>query len=127
MPVVDALQEKEARAQARYVRLAPRKVRAVVDLVRGKPVKEALSLLQFVPRRPSRVVEKVIRSAMANATHNYEMLEDRLYVARAYVDEGPVQKRVRPEMRGQAFPVLKRTSHVTVILREQPEVRSGGA
>lgn len=88
---------------------------------------EALSLLRFVPRRASRVVEKVIRSAMANATHNYEMVEDQLYIVRAYVDEGPVLKRTRPEMRGQAFPVLKRSSHVTVILREQPEVRKGGA
>lgn len=125
--MVDVLQEREARAHARYVWIAPRKVRAVIDLVRGKPVAEALSLLRFVPRRASRVVEKVIRSAMANATHNYEMVEDQLCIVRAYVDEGPVLKRTRPEMRGQAFPILKRSSHVTVILREQPEVRKGGA
>jgi len=112
---------KEARAHARYVRIAPRKVRAVVDVVRGKPVQEALALLRFIPRRASRVVEKVIRSAMANARHNYAMDEDRLYIATAYVNEGPSLKRIRPEMRGQAFPIRKRTSHVTVVLRERGE------
>lgn len=112
---------REARAHARYVRIAPRKVRAVVDLVRGKPVAEALSILRFVPRRASRVVEKVIRSAVANARHNHEMAEERLYIATAYVNEGPSLKRIRPEMRGQAFPIRKRTSHVTVVLRERGE------
>lgn len=123
-------EQRQARAHARYVRIAPRKVRIVIDLVRGKPVKEALGLLRFVPKRASRVVEKLIRSAAANATHNYEMEEDRLYVAQAYVDDGPRSKRIRPEMRGQAFPILKRTSHVTVVLQEagsltNPEVRRG--
>lgn len=112
---------REARAHARYVRLAPRKVRAVVDAVRGKPVREALALLAYVPRRASRVVEKVIRSAVANARHNHDMDEDRLYIATAYVNEGPALKRIRPEMRGQAFPIRKRTSHVTVVLRERGE------
>lgn len=113
--------EREARAHARYVRIAPRKVRVVVDLVRGKPAKEALTLLRFVPKRASRTVAKVIQSAMANATHNYEMDEGRLYVARASVDEGPAQKRIQPRMRGQAFPIRKRTSHITVVLRERGE------
>ncbi len=112
---------REARAQARYVRIAPRKVRIVIDLVRGKPVKDAIGVLRFVPKRASRVVEKLIRSAVANATHNYEMDEDRLFVARAFVDEGPRFKRIRPEMRGQAFPILKRTSHVTVVLQERED------
>lgn len=112
---------REARARAMHVRIAPRKVRAVVDVVRGKPVQEALSLLRFIPRRASRVVEKVIRSAAANASHNFEMDEGRLYVATAFVDEGPAAKRIRPEMRGQAFPIRKRTSHITVVLRERGE------
>ncbi len=118
---MEAGERKEARARARYVRIAPRKVRIVIDLVRGKPAKEALDLLRFVPKRASRVVAKVIRSAVANATHNYEMDEGRLYIAEAYVDEGPALKRIRPEMRGQAFPIRKRTSHVTVVLRERGE------
>lgn len=113
--------KREARAQARFVRIAPRKVRIVVDLVRGKSVAEARSILRFVPKRASKVVDKLIKSATANATHNHEMDEGRLYVAQAYVNEGPRFKRIRPEMRGQAFPVLKRTSHVTVVLRERGE------
>lgn len=112
---------REAKAHARYVRIAPRKVRIVIDLVRGKPVKEALDILRFVPKRASGVLAKVIQSAAANATHNFEMEEDRLYVAGAYVNEGPVLKRIRPRMRGQAFAILKRSSHVTVVLRERGE------
>lgn len=112
---------REARAVARFVRVPPRKARAVVDLVRGRPVQEALRMLRFIPRRAARVVEKVVRSAAANAVHNHEMDGDRLYIHRAYVDEGPRLKRVRPEMRGQVFRVLKRMSHVTVILRERED------
>lgn len=110
---------REARAHARHVRIAPRKVRIVVNLVRGKPVAEALSILRFVPKRASSVVEKVIRSAMANATHNYEMDEGGLYIFEAFVNEGTRLKRHRPEMRGQAFPILKRSSHITVVLKER--------
>ncbi|MBX6378089.1 MAG: 50S ribosomal protein L22 [Clostridia bacterium] len=116
------VQPREARAVARYVRIAPRKVRIVIDLVRGKPVDEALHILKFVPKRASKVVEKVVRSAVANATHNYGMDEGRLYIARAFVDEGPRLKRIHPRARGQAFPILKRTSHVTVVVKE----REGG-
>ncbi len=119
--MMEATIQREARAHARYVRIAPRKVRIVINLVRGKPVKEALDILKFVPKRASRVVEKLIRSAVANATHNHEMDEARLFIEQAYVNEGPVMKRVRPEMRGQAFPILKRMSHVTVVLRERGE------
>ncbi|MDI3298960.1 MAG: 50S ribosomal protein L22 [Bacillota bacterium] len=112
---------REAQAVARYVRIAPRKARIVIDLVRGKSVQEARTLLRFVPKRASKIVEKVIRSAAANATHNYNMDEDRLYIHRAYVDGGPVMKRIHPRARGQAFPILKRTSHITVVLRERGE------
>lgn len=112
---------KEARAVARFVRVPPRKARAVVDLVRGRSVQEALRVLRFVPRRAARVVEKVVRSAAANAVNNHDMDEGRLFIYRAYVDDGPRLKRIRPEMRGQVFPVLRRMSHVTVILREREE------
>lgn len=111
----------EARAVARFVRLSPRKARQVVDLVRGKPVGEALTLLRFTPKRAARIVEKVVRSAVANATNNHDLDEDRLYVAKVYVDEGPRLKRWRPRARGRAFPILKPTSHVTVIVAERKE------
>ena len=114
--------QQEARAVARYVRISPRKVRVVVDMIRGRRVSEALSLLQFVPKRAAVVVEKVIRSAAANAEHNYGMDQDNLYVAEAYVDQGPTMKRFRARARGQANRILKRTSHVTVVVREKEEV-----
>lgn len=110
-----------ARAVARYVRIAPRKARAVVDAIRGKNVAEALSLLQFIPRRASPVVAKVVRSAAANAEQNLSLHRDRLYVAQAFVDQGPTLKRVHPRQRGQAFAILKRSSHITVIVKERPE------
>ncbi|MCL6521255.1 MAG: 50S ribosomal protein L22 [Firmicutes bacterium] len=112
---------REARAVARYVRIAPRKARIVIDLVRGKSVREARTMLRFVPKRASKIVDKVIRSAAANAAHNHEMDEERLYIYRAYVDGGPMMKRIHPRARGQAFPILKRTSHITVVLRERGE------
>lgn len=109
----------EARAVARYLRIAPRKARIVVDLIRGKPVSEALAVLRFTPKRASRLVEKVLRSAIANAEHNHNMERDALYVAEAYVDQGPTLKRWHPRQRGMAFPILKRSSHITVILRKR--------
>ncbi|ADU52368.1 LSU ribosomal protein L22P [Thermaerobacter marianensis DSM 12885] len=111
----------EARAVARFVRVSPRKARQVIDLVRGKPVGEALTLLRFTPKKAARIVEKVVRSAVANATNNHDLDEDRLYIAKAYVDEGPRLKRWRPRARGRAFPILKPTSHVTVIVAERKE------
>ncbi len=114
----------EARAQARYVRIAPRKARAVADLIRQKDVGEALSILRYTPRRAARVVAKVVQSAAANAEHNLEMAHDNLYVHLAYVDEGPTLKRVQPRARGRRFLIRKRTSHITVVVRERS--RKGG-
>jgi len=111
----------EAKAQARFVRIAPRKVRIVMNLIRGKSVEEALSVLRFIPKRASRIIEKVIRSAAANAEHNHEMSRGDLYVYRAYVDEGPTLKRFRPRALGRATRIRKRTSHITVVLREREE------
>lgn len=112
----------EAKAVARHVRIAPRKVRAVVDQIRGKDVAEAFAILRFIPRRGSRIVEKVLRSAVANATHNYDLDETRLYVSSTYVDHGPTMKRWMARARGMASPILKHTSHVTVVVREREEV-----
>lgn len=109
----------QAKAIARYIRMSPRKARVVVDLVRGKDVDEALAILQFTPRAASSVVEKVIRSAAANAENNHDMDADSLYVSECYVDQGPTLKRIRPRARGMADRVRKRTSHITVILDER--------
>jgi large subunit ribosomal protein L22 len=109
----------EARAVARHVRISPRKARQVIDLIRGKDVDAALTILKFTPKGASPIVEKVLRSAMANAENNFEMDVDALYVAECYVDQGPTLKRIRPRARGMADRIRKRTSHITVILRER--------
>jgi len=111
----------EARAIARHVRISPRKARQVIDLIRGKDVEEALAILKFVPKGGSPIVEKVVRSAVANAENNFDMDVDSLYVAECYVDQGPTMKRIRPRARGMANRIRKRTSHITVILREKEE------
>jgi len=108
-----------ARATARYVRIAPRKVRIVVDQIRGKGAEEALSVLMFTPKAASPEVAKVLKSAIANAEQNFEMDRGRLFVAEAFVDEGPTLKRGHPRYRGQFFQILKRTSHITIILKER--------
>uniref|UniRef100_A0A7C1JBR0 Large ribosomal subunit protein uL22 n=1 Tax=Ammonifex degensii TaxID=42838 RepID=A0A7C1JBR0_9THEO len=112
---------KEARATARYLRVSPRKARQVVDLIRGKRVGEALSILRFVPRKAARMVEKVVRSAVANAEHNYDLVADELFIVRAYVDQGPSLKRYRPRAYGRANIIRRRTSHVTVVVGERKE------
>ena len=109
----------EAKAIARYIRIAPRKVRIVVDLIRGKSVGEAIAILKFTPKVGSEVVEKVLKSAIANAEHNYDMNVDNLFVSEAFVDQGPTLKRIHPRSRGQAFKILKRSSHVTVAVKER--------
>ncbi|MDI9486087.1 MAG: 50S ribosomal protein L22 [Bacillota bacterium] len=111
----------EARAVARHIRISPRKARQVIDLIRGKDVEEALAILRFTPKGGSPIVEKVVRSAIANAENNYDMDVDSLYVAECYVDQGPTMKRIRPRARGMANRIRKRTSHITVILREKEE------
>ncbi len=109
----------EAKALAKHIRIAPRKVRIVMDLIRGKNVGEAFAILKHVPKVGSEVLEKVLKSAVANAEHNYDMNADNLYIAEAYVDQGPTLKRIHPRSRGQAFKILKRTSHVSIIVKER--------
>ncbi|MCY0885534.1 MAG: 50S ribosomal protein L22 [Firmicutes bacterium] len=108
----------EARATARFLRISPRKARPVVDLVRGKPVGEAATILRFTRRKAAGLVEKVLASAVANATNNHGMDPRRLYVHAIWVDGGPILTRIRPGSRWQAFTMLKRTSHISVVLRE---------
>lgn len=109
----------EAKAVATHIRIAPRKVRIVIDLIRGKNVGEAFAILKHTPKVASEVVAKVLKSAVANAEHNYDMNVDNLYVASAYADQGPTMKRIHPRSRGQAFKILKRSSHITVVVKER--------
>lgn len=108
------------RAEAKYIRMSPRKVRLVVDLIRGKPVEEALNILRFLPKAAAREVAKVVRSAMANAEQNHGLYPEDLYIAHISANEGPRLKRYRPRARGSAGLILKRTTHITVVLDEMP-------
>ena len=109
----------EVKATAKYVRMSPRKVRLVVGAVRGKPVNEALATLDFLPNAAARAVAKVVKSAAANAENNYQLSPDDLYITRIYADEGPTLKRFRPRARGRVSPILKRSSHITVVVGEK--------
>ncbi|MFC4411867.1 50S ribosomal protein L22 [Chungangia koreensis] len=112
---------QEAKAIARTVRIAPRKVRLVVDLIRGKQVGEAVAILRLTPKAASPVVEKVLKSAVANAEHNYDLDINNLVVTAAFVDEGPTLKRFRPRAQGRASAINKRTSHITIVVSEKKE------
>jgi large subunit ribosomal protein L22 len=102
-------------ARARFVRVSARKARLVLDQIRGKGVAEALATLEYTPRAAARLVEKVLRSAVANAEHNYQVRNlDDLRVVQAYADGGPVLKRVQPRAMGRAFSIKHRTSHLTI-------------
>ena len=105
-----------ARAIARHVRISPTKARRVVNLVRGLPAKEALTVLQFAPQAASEPVYKVLASAIANAENNERLDPDALLVAEAYVDEGPTLKRFRPRAQGRAYRIRKRTCHITIVV-----------
>jgi large subunit ribosomal protein L22 len=111
----------EARAITRFVRLSPRKVRLVVDQIRGKGVEEALNILKFVPKRSAGIVAKTLRTAVANAENTQSVDVDRLYVKRAMVDEGGMWKRFMPRAQGRATRIRKRLSHVTIIVDEAEE------
>jgi large subunit ribosomal protein L22 len=111
----------QVKAQARFVRVTPSKARRVVDLIRGLHVDEARRVLDFTPRAATVPVRKVLDSAVANAEHNHQLPADALFVARAFVDEGPTLKRFRPRALGRAYRVRKRTSHITVVVDSREE------
>ncbi|AZV40865.1 MULTISPECIES: 50S ribosomal protein L22 [Peribacillus] len=111
----------QAKAVAKTVRIAARKVRLVTDLIRGKQVGEAVAILRLTPKAASPVVEKVLKSAIANAEHNYEMDINNLVISEAYVNEGPTLKRFRPRAQGRASAINKRTSHITIVVSEKKE------
>ncbi|HKA98075.1 MAG TPA: 50S ribosomal protein L22 [Streptosporangiaceae bacterium] len=114
----------EARAMGRYVRVTPRKARRVVDLIRGMPADEAQAVLAFAPQSASDPVGKVLASAIANAGQNQQLDTAALVVSRAWVDEGPTLKRFRPRAQGRGYRINKRTSHITVIVSDEPEGRT---
>jgi large subunit ribosomal protein L22 len=109
----------EAKAIAKYVKMSPIKLQPVADLIRGKDLGDALNILKFTPGKGSEIVEKVVKSAAANAENNHLMNPDSLYVAEVYANKGPTMKRWRAGSKGRAFPILKRSSHVGVTLREK--------
>jgi len=108
----------EAKAQVTYVRISPRKVKIVLDLIRNKPVDEAQAIVKFTPKAACEPVAKLLKSAIANAENNYNMDRNSLYVAQAMVCPGPIMKRIRPRTQGRAYRIEKRTSHITVVLKE---------
>ena len=109
----------EAKAIARQVRISPTNSRQVLNLIRGKNAGQALETLRFTPKKAARVVEKVLKSAIANAEHNYGMDMDRLVVVKAYADQGPSMKRWQPVSMGRGHPYKHRTSHITVVVAER--------
>lgn len=108
----------EARAKATFVRIAPRKVQIVLDLIRNKPADEAMAILKYTPKAACEPLEKLLKSAMANAENNFDMDPSRLYVAFCSVDQGPTLKRIRPISKGRAYRINKKTSHINLVLKE---------
>ena len=108
-----------ARAVARFIRIAPRKARQVIDMIRGKKVSDAQTILKFTPRFAADVIGKVLNSAVANAENNHQMNRERLYISEAYVDQGPTMKRYMPRAQGRASLIHKRTSHITIVVAEK--------
>ena len=109
----------KVKAQSKWVRIGPRKLRRVVDLIRGKQVKEALGLLRFMPQKGARILEKLVKSAIANAKNNYKMDEEGLVVAEIFTNKAVVMRRFRARARGRGFPIKKRNSHVTLYVTGQ--------
>ncbi|HSO20793.1 MAG TPA: 50S ribosomal protein L22 [Desulfosarcina sp.] len=112
-------EQKGVRASARYVQMSPQKVRLVVDMIRGRDVTEALELLRYTPKAAARPVAKVVRSAVANAEENMAFSRDELYIAEIFADQGPTRRWRRFGGRGRFKPIKKRSSHITVVLRER--------
>ena len=110
---------REARATLKFARISARKVKIVADLIRGKDVDEAISIVKFTPKASSEIIEKLLKSAIANAENNHEMKHENLYVAEIFANQGPTLKRIRPAAKGSAVRIRKRTSHITIVLKER--------
>jgi len=109
----------EAKATLKYARISSRKVKIVADLIRNKNVDEALAIVKFTPKASSEIIEKLLKSAIANAENNHDMKHENLYVAEIYANQGPTLKRIRPAAKGSAVRIRKRTSHITIVLKER--------
>jgi len=109
----------EAKAVARYIRISPQKARLVADVIRGRNVEDAINTLRFMPKKGARILRKIVESAVANAGQNETIDVDTLYVKRIFINGGPMLKRMRPRAMGRANRILKRTSHITIVLDEQ--------
>ncbi|WP_054025322.1 50S ribosomal protein L22 [Bacillus sp. FJAT-28004] len=109
----------EAKAHAKYIRIAPRKAQLVADLIRGKQVGEAIAILRHTPKSASPILEKLLNSAIANAEHNYQLDVNKLFISQAFVNQGPTMKRFRPRAMGRASRINKRTSHITLVVSEK--------
>ena len=109
----------EAKATLKYARISARKVKIVADLIRGKNVDEALAIVKFTPKASSEVIEKLLKSAIANAENNNGMSVENLYVEECYANKGPTMKRIRPRAQGRAYRIEKRMSHITIVLNEK--------
>ena len=106
----------KAEATLKYARISSRKVKIVADLIRGKKIDEAI--VKYVPKASSEIIEKLLKSAIANAENNHHMAHEKLYVAEIYANQGPTLKRIRPAAKGSAVRIRKRTSHITIVLKE---------
>ena len=115
----------EAKAYLKYARISPRKVQIVLDLIRGKDVATAMGILKNTPKSASEYLVKLLGSAIANAENNFSMDGSKLYVSECFVCPGPILKRIMPRAQGRAYRILKRTSHVTIVVKERDE-RKGG-
>lgn len=108
----------EAKASLKFARISARKVKIVADLIRGKNADEALAIVKFTPKASSEVIEKLLKSAIANAENNHGMKHENLYISEIYANQGPTLKRIRPAAKGSAVRIRKRTSHITIVLRD---------
>ena len=109
----------QAEATLKYARISSRKVKIVADLIKGKDIDEAMAILKYTPKASSEILEKLLKSAIANAENNHHMAHEKLYVADIFANQGPTLKRIRPAAKGSAFRIRKRTSHITIKLRER--------
>ena len=109
----------QAHATLKYARISSRKVKIVADLIKGKDIDEALAIVKFTPKASSEMLEKLLKSAIANAENNHNMAHEKLYVADIYANQGPTLKRIRPAAKGSAVRIRKRTSHITIVLKER--------
>lgn len=109
----------EGKAILKFVRISSSKVRIVLNLIRGKNIKEAMAILRYTPKSASPILEKLLKSAVANAENNNGLDVDSLYVHEAYANQGPSLKRIQPRARGRAFRIIKRSSHITIVVKER--------